>query len=81
MDKLFIKSDSLLKDSFQLAWNIYQSGFKVMFFVNSDSTTASLGKKSLYLGNNRTSSKVNAFDFSLSILDYNQELIFLKALI
>ena len=33
MDKLFIKSDSLLKDSFQLAWNIYQSGFKPNYIV------------------------------------------------
>ena len=33
MDKLFINSDDLLKDSFQLAWNVYESGFKPNYIV------------------------------------------------
>jgi hypothetical protein len=28
MDKLFITADELLKDSFKLAWMIFESGFK-----------------------------------------------------
>ena len=33
MDKLFIKSEDLLKDSFQLAWNVYKSGFQPNYIV------------------------------------------------
>ena len=33
MDKLFINSSDLLKDSFQLAWNVYESGFKPNYIV------------------------------------------------
>ena len=33
MDKFFIKSDSLLKDSFQLAWNIYESGYEPNYII------------------------------------------------
>ena len=33
MDKLFINSDELLKDSFQLAWKVYESGFKPNYIV------------------------------------------------
>ena len=33
MDKLFIKSDVLLKDSFQLAWNVYESGFEPNYII------------------------------------------------
>ncbi len=33
MDKLFINSDDLLKDSFQLAWNVYESGFQPNYIV------------------------------------------------
>ena len=33
MDKLFINSDDLLKDSFQLAWNVYESDFKPNYIV------------------------------------------------
>ena len=33
MDKLFIKSEDLLKDSFQLAWNVYESGFEPNYIV------------------------------------------------
>ena len=33
MEKLFIKSDDLLKDSFQLAWDVYESGFKPNYIV------------------------------------------------
>ena len=33
MDKLFIKSEDLLKDSFQLAWNVYESGFQPNYIV------------------------------------------------
>jgi hypoxanthine phosphoribosyltransferase len=33
MDKLFIKSDDLLRDSFQLAWNVYESGFEPNYIV------------------------------------------------
>ena len=33
MDKLFIKSEGLLKDSYQLAWNVYKSGFRPNYIV------------------------------------------------
>ena len=33
MEKLFIKSETLLQDSFQLAWNIYESGFKPNYII------------------------------------------------
>ena len=33
MEKLFIKSDVLLKDSFQLAWNVYESGFEPNYII------------------------------------------------
>ena len=33
MDKLFINSSDLLKDSFQLAWNVYESGFKPDYII------------------------------------------------
>tara|TARA_B100001093_G_scaffold416307_1_gene406940 strand:- start:5875 stop:6450 length:576 start_codon:yes stop_codon:yes gene_type:complete len=33
MNKLFINSSDLLKDSFQLAWNVYESGFKPDYIV------------------------------------------------
>ena len=33
MDKLFIKSDDLLKDSFDLAWSVYESGFEPNYIV------------------------------------------------
>ena len=33
MDKLFIKSEDLLKDSFKLAWNVYESGFQPNYIV------------------------------------------------
>ncbi len=33
MDKLFINSEDLLKDSFQLAWNVYKSGFKPNYII------------------------------------------------
>ena len=33
MDKLFIKSEDLLKDSFQLAWNVFKSGFEPNYIV------------------------------------------------
>jgi Predicted phosphoribosyltransferases len=33
MDKLFIKSEDLLKDSFKLAWNVYKSGFQPSYIV------------------------------------------------
>ena len=33
MNKLFIKSDDLLRDSFQLAWNVYESGFEPNYIV------------------------------------------------
>ena len=33
MDKFFIKSESLLKDSFQLAWNVYESGYKPNYII------------------------------------------------
>ena len=33
MDKLFIKSEDLLKDSFKLAWNVYESGFEPNYIV------------------------------------------------
>ena len=33
MKKLFIHSESLLKDSSQLAWNVYESGFKPNYII------------------------------------------------
>ena len=33
MDKLFIAADELLKDSFKLAWQIYESGYKPNYIV------------------------------------------------
>ena len=33
MDKLFIKSEDLLKDSFELAWKVYKSGFEPNYIV------------------------------------------------
>ena len=33
MEKLFIKPDSLLKDSSQLAWNVYESGFEPNYII------------------------------------------------
>ena len=33
MYKFFIKSESLLKDSFQLAWNVYESGYKPNYII------------------------------------------------
>ena len=33
MDKLFIKSEDLLKDSFQLAWNVYKSGYAPNYII------------------------------------------------
>jgi hypoxanthine phosphoribosyltransferase len=33
MDKLFIKSEDLLKDSFELAWNVYESGFAPNYII------------------------------------------------
>ena len=33
MDKLFIKSENLLKDSFQLAWNVYKSGYAPNYII------------------------------------------------
>ena len=33
MNKLFIKSEDLLKDSFKLAWNVYESGFRPNYII------------------------------------------------
>ena len=33
MDKLFINSDELLEDSFSLAWNVYESGYRPNYIV------------------------------------------------
>ena len=33
MEKLFIKSNQLLKDSFKLALNVYESGFRPNYIV------------------------------------------------
>lgn len=33
MEKLFIKSSELLKDSFKLAWKVFESGYKPNFIV------------------------------------------------
>ena len=33
MDKLYIKSEDLLKDSFKLAWSVYESGFEPNYIV------------------------------------------------
>ena len=33
MDKLFIKSEDLLKDSFQLAWKVFNNGFKPNYII------------------------------------------------
>jgi len=33
MDKLFIKADKLLEDSFKLAWEVYQSGYRPNYII------------------------------------------------
>jgi hypoxanthine phosphoribosyltransferase len=33
MDKLFIKSEELLKDSFNLAWQVYDSGYRPNYII------------------------------------------------
>ncbi len=33
MEKLFIQPNNLLRDSFKLAWNVYQSGFEPSYIV------------------------------------------------
>ena len=33
MDKLFIKADKLLEDSFKLAWEVYESGYRPNFII------------------------------------------------
>ena len=33
MEKLYIKSEDLLKDSFNLAWKVYESGFKPNYII------------------------------------------------
>ena len=33
MDKLYIKSEDLLRDSFTLAWNVYESGFAPNYII------------------------------------------------
>ena len=33
MEKLYIKSEDLLKDSFHLAWKVYESGFKPNYII------------------------------------------------
>ena len=47
-------------------------GSSDIFLVKLDEMSASLGRKSLYLGRRRTSSKVNALCFNFSISDYIQ---------
>ena len=33
MEKLFIDSNQLLKDSFKIAWNVFESGFRPNYIV------------------------------------------------
>ena len=33
MEKLFIESNQLLRDSFKIAWNVYESGFRPNYIV------------------------------------------------
>ena len=33
MDKLFIQSDELLRDSFKLAWQVYESGYRPNYII------------------------------------------------
>ena len=33
MDKLFIQSKELLKDSFNLAWQVYESGYRPNYIM------------------------------------------------
>ena len=33
MEKLFIKSSELLEDSFSLAWNVYESGYRPNYII------------------------------------------------
>ena len=33
MDKLFIQADELLKDSFKLAWQVYESGYRPNYII------------------------------------------------
>jgi hypothetical protein len=46
--------------------------FKDIFFVSFVSVDASLGIKSLKRGSKSTSSNVRAFNFTLSMSDYNK---------
>ena len=43
MDKLYIKSEELLKDSFKLAWNVYESGFEPNYIVGVGRGGAPIG--------------------------------------
>ena len=52
MDKLFIKSEDLLKDSFQLAWNVYKSGFEPNYIVGVWRGGAPIGIQSCLKGTN-----------------------------
>ena len=33
MDKLFIQADELLSDSFKLAWQVYESGYRPNYII------------------------------------------------
>ena len=33
MDKLFIQADELLQDSFKLAWQVYESGYRPNYII------------------------------------------------
>ena len=33
MDKLFIQADELLRDSFKLAWQVYESGYRPNYII------------------------------------------------
>jgi len=33
MEKTFIKADQLLKDSYELAWKVFESGFRPNYIV------------------------------------------------
>ena len=66
-------SDIAIFDSVTVSIAADNSGvLRDIFSVKLDEMSASLGRKSLYLGRSRTSSNVNALCFNFSISDYIQ---------
>jgi hypothetical protein len=45
MEKHYIQADQLLKDSYNLAWKIYEQGFKPDFILENIDTTKKINRK------------------------------------